>query len=207
MVEGQKVIAITGEIRAGKDTANDFFEQLILTDDPDLKVGKFRFSTINSEILSVLRLPKTRENYSGVGKGLINGLGKEVFARAVRERLKTDFADCNFVLLNGMRFYEDALMVQALPLSQIIFVTASPNICYQRALESGEKVGEQEITFKQFMAQEAAVTERDLPRIKRISNFVVTNDGSLDELQDKMRKIYDVVKVYPAAKINHRVSL
>ena len=75
----------------------------------------------------------------------------------------------------------------------LLFVTASPEVRYERAVKRGEK-GEAEITYEQFLENEKAETEKYIEKIKESADYIIDNSGTLDELHDKVDGIMEALK-------------
>ena len=178
-------IGLVGEKGGGKDTVMKFVERLL----PKKKIAQVRFSDILSDTLDIWGLARTRGNYQKLSPTMIDTYGKSALANAVRARAEA--ADADIVFMNGVRWWADVTMIHALrkkgAKSFIVYVTAPARVRYERLKKRGEKAGEKKATFKQFMKEEKARTEIDIPRIGKKADVVIGNTGTMDEFQKAVR--------------------
>jgi len=81
-------------------------------------------------------------------------------------------------------------MLRSFPNSVLLFLDAPPHIRYKRVIKRGEK-GEAGISFDEFLKSEQRGTEKGLSEIKRLADYVIINDGTSAELQER---VDDIVK-------------
>ncbi|MFY9461915.1 MAG: hypothetical protein WAP51_01800 [Candidatus Sungiibacteriota bacterium] len=178
-------IGLVGEKGGGKDTVMKFVAQLL----PKKKIVQIRFSDILSDTLDIWGLARTRGNYQKLSPAMIDTYGKSALANAVRARAEA--ADADIVFMNGVRWWADVTMMHALrkkgAKSFIVYVTAPARIRYERLKNRGEKAGEKKAAFKQFMKEEKARTEIDIPKIGKKADVAIGNTGTMDEFRGTVR--------------------
>jgi dephospho-CoA kinase len=178
-------IGLVGEKGGGKDTVMKFVQKLL----PKKKIAQIRFSDVLTDTLDIWGLAKSRANYQKLSPAMIDAYGKSALANAVR--MRSERADADIVFINGVRWRADAAMVRALnkkgARSFLIYVTAPARVRYLRLKQRGEKVGEKTATFRQFMKEERARTERDIPKIGKTADVIINNTGSMDEFYEAVK--------------------
>lgn len=175
------LIGLVGEKSSGKDTVTKLIECLL----PQKKIVQIRFSDILTETLDIWGLPKSRKNYQKLSPVFRKLYGRHVLSNAVMTRAEATNAD--IVILNGIRWREDVTMLRSFKegvRNILVYVTAPVNLRYSRSVVRGEKIGEKNTTFKQFMKEEKAYTEILIPKIGKKADIIVQNTGSMKDLRD-----------------------
>ncbi|MEK7627961.1 MAG: hypothetical protein AAB421_00895 [Patescibacteria group bacterium] len=168
------VIGLIGEKGGGKGT---FAIHLASAISPrTLKV--VRFSTLLRETLDMWHLSPTRANLQKIAVVMDDAFGVGTLANATYERVAQVTADV--VLLDGVRWDSDLALVRRFPKNALVYITASPEVRYARTVTRGEKVGESETSFEQFMREEQAANEVHIARLAESADQVIKNDGDID---------------------------
>jgi dephospho-CoA kinase len=177
------VIGLVGRIGSGKTAVSEYLQE---------KYGarEHRFSQILMDILDRLYLPHERANLQNLGKNLRAELGENVIVNAFRQDLERDTSE--ILIVDGIR-YENEVELLKEKNGVLLFVTASPEARYERAVKRGEK-GEATITFEQFLESEKAETEKHIEAIKDSADYNIDNSGTLKELYKKVDEIIKALK-------------
>lgn len=176
-------IGLVGEKLSGKETFTKALREFM---GPDVIIEKLRFSDIIADMLDILGLPKTRENMQKLPILLMGGFGADVITNAMKIRLEK--SNANIIVLDGIRRFTDAKMLRKLPSSFLIYITASPEVRFQRVKSRNEKIGESSISLERFLEQEKAEIEREIPLIGKTADYTIENNSSLAEFKEKVRK-------------------
>lgn len=183
------VIGLLGEKAGGKGAFVEILKELV----PD-GVIQLRSSDLLLEA-PTKSLHITRQN---VSRGQLIALaiayerifGKGCISRAMQQRI--DALDAPVVVFDGIRWPSDVAAVRVFLDSLFIYVTADARIRWKRAQKRNEKAGEKTATFRQFLAQEKAKTERYIGKIGREKGVIrITNNGSLEEFREKVKRVYE----------------
>ncbi|MBU2559877.1 AAA family ATPase [archaeon] len=177
------VIGLMGRIGSGKTAVSEHLQE-------NYGAREHRFSQILMDILDRLNLPHERANLQKLGKSLRAELGADVIVNAFKHDLEKDTKE--LLIVDGIRYENEVNMLKEKN-CVLIFVTASPEVRYERAVKRGEK-GEAKITFEQFLESEKAETEKHIEAIKESADYTIDNSGTLDELQGKVDKIIKGLK-------------
>lgn len=177
------VIGLVGRIGSGKTAVSEYLQ--------DNYGGKeHRFSQILMDILDRLYLPHERTHLQNLGKSLRAELGPDVIVNAFKKDLEKDQSDV--LIVDGIRYENEVKMLKKKN-GFLIFITASPEIRYERAVARGEK-GEAKITYERFLENEKAETEKHIEMIRESADCTIDNSGTLDELCKKVDEIMGELK-------------
>ena len=178
-----QVLGLVGRIGSGKTTVSEYLQE-------NYGVREHRFSQILMDILDRLNLPHERANLQNLGKSLRAGLGEDVIVNAFKRDMEKDTSE--ILIVDGIR-YENEVELLKEKNGVLLFVTATPEVRYERAVKRGEK-GEATITFEQFLESERAETEKHIEAIKESADYIIDNSGTTDELYKKVDEIIEALK-------------
>lgn len=175
------VIGLTGNIGAGKTVISNHLHK-------KYKADQLRFSQILMDVLDRLYLPKDRGNLQTLGEVLRKSFGESVIVDAFRKDLEKSRAQV--IVVDGIRYVNEVEMLRSFPNNVLLFIDAPAAIRYARVVARGEK-GESRISFEEFQKAEKRGTEKGLPVIRKLADYVIENDGSLETL---LKKVDAIVK-------------
>lgn len=178
------IIGLVGEKFAGKDAVALYFAD-------KYGAAHIRFSHILDDILRILNLPISRRNEIDLGLGLRKIFGSEVLGQAIIKLAKE--ATAEIVVINGIRMdeMENIKNIGA----KIIYITAPPEIRFERYLIRREKADDGTMNFEQFKEHEKELTEIGIPELGKRADFRIDNIGTLEELYEKANKIIQNLKI------------
>ena len=167
------ILGLMGKPAAGKDTFINILQELY----PEQTVANLRFSDILGEICDFLGIKKDRDGLSLVARMMKEKIAPDALAQAMKKKMATVQAD--FVCLNGVRWAADVDLIEDLG-GYLIFIEAEAKARWHRATERGEKPGETELTFEQFLNQEDTDNDRTMDTLKDRVNMSMDNNGTRD---------------------------
>ena len=174
------IIGLVGQAGCGKGTMADFLQA-------EYGAGYFRFSAMIGDILNRLAIEKTRENFTAMSNTLRQAFGEDVFSYAIeRDALN---APQTITVIDGIRRVEDIVALEPLPLFKLVAIDADPKLRYERMKARGEKASERNFTWEQFLAEEQLATEITIPFVMKRAWKTLTNNGTREELEDKVRAL------------------
>ncbi len=187
------VIGVTGEKGGGKETFGNLLN-VYITGDPRISgvrsvFSRHRFSDIINETLELWRLSTTRHNQQKLGTVMADAFGVHTLANAVEARLRRDAAIV--VVLDGVRREIEERLVRGIPGSIMAYVTAPVDTRYERTRKRAERAGEREKTFEEFLEEEAAATEVEIPIIGSRADYRIDNTGTGEEFGLAVREFYE----------------
>jgi len=176
------IIGISGTFGAGKDLVAKYLE----------RKGFEHFST--SDILRQLTLERgrkpERENYRITANELKNEQGGECLAKkAVSQRTKEN------VIISGIRRAEEIDYLKNQKEKFImLFIDAPLEVRHARLVER-QREGEDKITMDELRNKEelemSGGSSQRLDLCKERADFIIENDGSIEELNKKIDKILE----------------
>jgi dephospho-CoA kinase len=176
------VIGIMGKIGSGKSEASRYIAEKY-----DGRV--FRFSDVLKDILQRLNLELKRENFIALGSALRREFGDGVIAWALKRDILA--SEAQVVIVDGVRYPEEVEMIRSFENSVLIYIYASQEVRYQRAVKRGEK-GEATISYEEFLKNDSAETEKRIAELAKLADYRIENNGTLEELYAALDSILNV---------------
>ncbi|OGE17693.1 hypothetical protein A2769_01435 [Candidatus Daviesbacteria bacterium RIFCSPHIGHO2_01_FULL_37_27] len=183
---GKLVIGLTGENGAGKETFTRLLTEF--AEEKQKTIGIETFSSILFETLESWHISTTRGNLQELPRIMIQAYGDNVLADAVYQRILE--RDENIIILDGARRESDLAMIKKFPNNIFIYITAEPEIRWKRLLLRGQKTGEKEKTWEQFLEEEKAESELEISKIGASADFKIVNNGTMEEYRKQVEEFY-----------------
>ena len=98
------------------------------------------------------------------------------------------------VIIDGVRRQPDIKYMSTLPEFRLIYIETSAENRYKRIIEREENVDDKNKTFEQFKKDQSWETEKDIVDLKDKADFVINNDGSVEDLRGQIDKIINELK-------------
>jgi dephospho-CoA kinase len=181
-MDKKTVIGVTGEQAGGKGAAADVIRK-------HFGGSRLTVSNILRRTLDSLHLESTRDNLINLALVLKKGFGDAVLMEAMLKEVEMEDAD--LVIVDGFRMPGDPDVFRKAYREgfKLIYVTADPKIRHERSVSRGEKVGENEASFEEFISKEKFDTEAKIAEIGATADFIIENNGNKDELEKKIIEI------------------
>lgn len=175
------IIGIAGEIACGKDTVGKYLSE---------KHGalSLRFSQPLRDILDRMSLEQNRENMSKLSLHLRKAFGEDIFSKVMLAEAKK--SPNELVVVDGVRRSFDIVHMETEPNFAFIYVEASPETRYGRLIQRRQNTDDATKTQMQFDKDALLETETQIRDLKERADFVINNDGTLEELQ---KQVDDVI--------------
>jgi len=178
---GKKIIlGFVGEIASGKGTAAQYLEK-------KYQAQIIRFSTPLRDVLKRLHLEISRENMQNLSLILRNQFGQDLLAKIISEDAKK--SESQVTIIDGIRRIPDIKYLNEIPEFKLIYITTDIKTRYERLIKRGENEDDLNKTFEQFIKDNNAETEKDISLVAKSANFKLDNSGSIDDLNNDIRKI------------------
>ena len=173
------IIGLSGQIASGKEVVKKYLES---------RCGgvSFKFSDILRNILDDLDVPTERGNIIKLSTFLRQAYGEDLLAKVLTKKVSQ--ADEELVIVDGIRRLADIKYLKDLDNFYLIAITAEPEIRYQRVLSRNENPGDAQKTWEDFLADEAKETEVSIASVVAEADYVLENNGTLEELKDQIDK-------------------
>ncbi len=165
---------------SGKGTITDYIVQ-------NYNGKNFRFSTILRDILNRLYLEETRENLQKLSTVLRENFSQDVLSSAIAEEAKNS-AD-EILVIDGVRRLSDIKFLKDLPGFNLVYIEADVEKRFQRISVRGENLDDNTKTFEQFKKELEQESEIQIRGLKDSADYIVDNNGLIEELYNQVDKI------------------
>lgn len=179
-VGGKIILGLVGQLAAGKGTVADYLKK-------NHRAITFRFSDSLREALELFDLEISRENMQNFSTLLRKQFGENTLAKAMAKRVKNSSE--KLIVIDGVRRPTDIENLINLEGFHLVHVVAEPKIRYQRQTKRAENIGDSNLTFEQFLKNEQAEADRQIPKVGKNAKFKIDNSGSLDKLYKQVERI------------------
>ncbi len=180
MPEKKIIIGLTGQIACGKGVVKKFLIE-------NYHANDYRFSTILRDILKRLNIEESRTNIAKMSTILRQGFSEDLLAQTMANDVKND--ESPFIVIDGIRRMADIKFLKELDNFFLVAIEADPKIRYQRVIERNENPGDAQKTWEDFLADENAETEQQIPETMSKADFTINNNGSWDELWEQIHNL------------------
>ncbi len=180
----QKIyIATVAEKGAGKGLFVDILKKLL----PSRRVLMIRSSDFWKQILGVLCKEESRENMDIVATAL-RGVFHDDGILNVPLKKELQRADADVIILDGLRKPEEVRPIKDMG-GNVVFISAKPEIRFQRRKEHAEKTDEHDMTFEQFVYQDDLPSNRTIRSIgETMADARIENNGTVEEFEMAIKK-------------------
>ncbi|AFN03160.1 hypothetical protein PFC_00935 [Pyrococcus furiosus COM1] len=183
------IIGIAGKIAAGKTTVAKFLEELgfcrISCSEPlvDILTGNISPYSWVPEV--DFKGEPTRENLIKLGRLLKEKYGEDILIRLAVDKLR----HCENIAIDGVRSIGEVEAIKKMG-GSLIYVEAKPEIRFERLkLRGAEKdkgINSLEDLLKFDEWEESLYKTSEL---KKVADFIIVNEGSLEELKKEVEEI------------------
>jgi len=176
------IIAVTGMPGSGKSTVSKALSQ-------ELSASLFVMGDLVRDEVVRRGLPLTAENIEQVATELRSRHGRGAVGVLLLERLKGIKAD--YIVVDGLRSPEEVKVLRSLAPTCVIAVHAAPLIRLRRYL-SRSREGEKSLDT--FWLRERKNLEYGIGDVIATADFVIVNEGSIEELMTSVKRIVEVIR-------------
>ena len=176
------LIGLVGENGAGKDTFTTFFKTVAAPQ----SVSRIHFSDVLYDTLKLWGIEPTRANLQNMAIIMDRQFGKGSLTRATEARIKRQKGD--IVIVEGVRWKQDVPMIRSFANSILVYITAKPEIRFERLRKRIAGTQGKKLTRAQFDQEEKALTELEIPKIGASANFKIENNGTLDNFRKHVER-------------------
>jgi dephospho-CoA kinase len=175
------VVGLVGEKGSGKETFGNLLQELL----PEKKIKRVRSSDVLVETLAIWGIEKTRENLQDLAIFMDDVFGDGTLSNVVKERINE--AEADIVIFDGIRWLTDVEVIKSFNKHLLVYITAPLQIRFDRLRKRNEKTYEETTSFEQFIKEEQKENELLIPKIGDSGDIRIENDGSLEELRNKVK--------------------
>ncbi len=174
------IIGVAGEVASGKDTVGKYIAE-------KYQAQALRFSQVLRDILDRMSMEQSQENMGKLSMHLRKAFGEDILSKGLAR--EAEKSPNELVVVDGVRRFPDIIQMQASEQFYFIYVEASPEKRYERLTQrhnNSDDAGKTLVQFEKDALQESESQIRDL---KEHADFVINNDGTLEELQKQVDDI------------------
>ncbi|MCD6373867.1 MAG: AAA family ATPase [Thermococcus sp.] len=183
------IIGVVGKIAAGKTTVAKFFEEKgfcrVSCSDPLIDMLTHNVSDYSWVPELPEKAEPTRERLIEFGKYLKDRYGGDILIRLAVDKKR----HCENIVIDGVRSEGEIKAVKRLG-GKVIYVEARPEIRFERLMKRKASKDKGIKSFEDFKAMDDA--EESLyhtSELKGLADYVILNEGTLEELRAKVERI------------------
>ncbi len=177
---GKIILGFAGEMASGKGTAAKYLVEKYAG-------STHRFSTMLRDVAKRMYLEENRENLQKLSTIFRQNFSEDILSKVVYHDVQGDAHD--MVVVDGVRRFSDIAYLKTLPEFKLVYVEASLEKRYERIVTRGENADDASKTFEDFKKDQLQEAESQIRDLKDKADFVINNDGNLDELYAQIDKI------------------
>lgn len=174
------VLGIAGEIAAGKGTVAKYLIK-------KHKASTHRFSTALRDVAKRMYLEESRENLQKISTMMRENFSEDVLSIVIYKDVKND--DNQIVAIDGVRRMADIEFLKKIPDFKLAYIDTSMENRYERITKRGENVDDNNKTFEKFQKDNEHEAELQIKDLKDKADFVIDNNGTIEELYAQIDKI------------------
>ncbi len=149
----------------------------------------FRLSSIPGGFLREFEIAETRENFAKMSWLLRSTFWEDIFLRAIEQYIEK--SNDTIIIFDWPRKVNVIEKIMELTDAMLIYIDTPPDIRFERIRMRWEKHDEISLTLDEFLEQEELTTEKELGTICDMTDIVIENTGTEEEL---FRRIYSHIK-------------
>jgi dephospho-CoA kinase len=147
----------------------------------------YKFSTILRNILDRIYVDQSRENIQKISSALRENFGQDVLAKSIALDVEKD--DNEVVVVDGIRRFPDIEHLKKMHHFKMVYIDAAIEIKYERLIKRGENTDDNSKSLEGFKRDHEAEAEIQIRGLRDISDYVVDNNGTLENLHAQIDKI------------------
>jgi len=187
------IIGVVGKIAAGKTTVAKFFEERgfcrVSCSDPLIDLLAHNVSDYSWVPELPEKAEPTRDKLIEFGKYLKDRYGEDILIRLAVDKKR----NCENIVIDGVRSEGEIKAVKRLG-GKVIYVEASPETRFRRLVERKASKDKTIKSFEDFKAvDEAEERLYHTSKLKGLADYVIVNEGTLEELREKVEGIIEDV--------------
>ncbi len=179
------IIGVAGEVASGKDTVGKYIAE-------KYQAQALRFSQVLRDILDRMNLEQSQENMGKLSMYLRKAFGEDILSKGLVTQAEKSQSE--LVIVDGVRRLPDIIQMEASEQFYFIYVEASPEKRYERLIMRHNNTDDAGKTMAQFEKDALLEAESQIRDLKEHADFVINNDGTLEELQRQIDDIITQVK-------------
>ena len=178
----KKILGLAGEISSGKGTTAKYICE-------KHSGSTYRFSTMLRDLLGRVYLPESRENMQKMSTIMRENFFDDILSSVIAKDVEKD--QHQIIAIDGVRRLADISYLKKIPGFRLVYIEADMEKRYERIVGRGENTDDTTKTFEEFKKDHEREAERQIKDLKNHAEYVIDNNGSLEELY---RQIDEIIK-------------
>lgn len=167
--EHRTIVGITGRLASGKGRMT---QEILKRYDAEY----IKFSNSLRDLLDLYLIPQSRDNIDQLSTFLRRTYGEDVLARAVEKKALASPHDV--VIIDGIRRKTDFDCFKKNLYFSLVYIDVKPEIRFERSRNRNENVGDANLSYEQFLAQDSGEPQQEIESLKSVAHYVIDNNGS-----------------------------
>jgi dephospho-CoA kinase len=181
------IIGLAGQQGAGKTEVCKFLQERFQKSCEIIKV-----SDVLKETLKLWNLPIDAKNMQLISDFMKNTFGVETLSNVLENNINRSTADV--IIVDGVRGKQVFKVLKSYENSYIIFLKSEKSTRFGRILKRNEKDNEKYMDENIFEQLELHRTEANTLDIEKISDYVLENNETVENLKIKIKEILNEIK-------------
>lgn len=174
------ILGLAGEIASGKGTTAKYICE-------KYNGSTHRFSTTLRDLLGRVYLPESRENMQKMSTIMRENFFDDILSSVIAKDVEQD--EHQIIAIDGVRRLADTTYLKKIPGFKLVYIEADMEKRYERITGRGENTDDATKTFEEFKKDHEREAERRIKDLKNQADFVINNNGSLDDLYKQIDEI------------------
>jgi dephospho-CoA kinase len=174
------ILGLAGEIASGKGTTAKYICE-------KHNGSSHRFSTMLRDLLGRVYLPENRENMQKMSTIMRENFFDDILSSVIAKDVEKD--QHQIIAIDGVRRLADISYLQKIPGFKLVYIDARMEKRYERIVGRGENTDDTTKTFEDFKGDHEREAERQIKDLKNQAEYVIDNNGSLEELHKQIDNI------------------
>lgn len=174
------IIGVTGPIAAGKGAVVRYLKSK--------GFDSFSLSDVLRDECVKKHLEVTRENLQKMGEDLRKKFGKGILAQRILEKVTKN------AVVESIRKPEEVEVLKKASQFHLIGVSAPLKLRYERLVKRAREEDKDKLSYNNFLEISKNAAEQEIEKCIRMADFVIENDCSIEELNNKVENIISSLK-------------
>ena len=174
------ILGLAGEIASGKGTTAKYICE-------KHNGSSHRFSTALRDVADRMYLEKNRENLQKISTIFRENFFDDILSSVIAKDVEHD--EHEIIAIDGVRRLADITYLQKIPGFKLVYIETDMKKRYERIITRGENTDDITKTFEDFQKDHKREAERQIKDLKNKAEYVINNNGSLEELYKQVDEI------------------
>jgi dephospho-CoA kinase len=179
------VLGIAGEIAGGKGTTAQYLVE-------KYGASTHKFSTALRDVAKRMYLEENRENLQKISTMMRENFDSNILSKVIFHDVENDA--CPVIAIDGVRRMADIEFLKKIPGFRLVYVDAGMEKRFERITGRGENSDDNGKTFEEFKKDNEREAERQIKDLKSKADFVMDNNGTLEELHAQIDNAIELCK-------------